>query len=220
MTRHFEDELALFLCALEPNDSQRMAAEAHARQCATCALRLARAQCVLALIDRQARSQPADPTLRERILSSVASEPQAAERRVQPRAGLPRKLSDAALRAWTNALPIIAVSSLTLAWLDGRTQGWYALAGLTCAVLEVAVAALPLTAAVVWTWQRPRPLTPSDLARLSCLGGFLGQLSQRTLCPHHTATAHLMLFHCAGLALAAATGGFMGRLLRSVRATS
>jgi hypothetical protein len=199
MSQHISDDRALILAALAAVDPERRAAQEHAARCPKCARVLSEGEAMLALVDAQAAELQIDPRLKARILSAVAESPQ--DRRA------PR---------WEHVgLTLGAVLSACLAWLDGRgPPGLYPAHGHYCVLWELLGATLPLIGAGLWatrTSKRPEPLR---LALIALGGAIAGQLFLRWRCPTSDSGLHLLVFHAAGVLLAALLGLMAGQLAR------
>ena len=201
MSSHVPPDFALILAALEPCDPERRAAWQHAKDCDACRRVLEQGQAVLDLIDAQAPHQFIDPALKQRILSSVGGS------------------STKVARAWWQPLGIAmgTLASFGLALLDGVRPGLHAGQGVHCVFWEVMFALVPLavTAQVVITMRKQNPSW--WLALAGVVGGVIGQVYLRGVCPLRDVNPHLLVFHCAGVVIAAALGLVVARGIRWVR---
>jgi hypothetical protein len=202
MSHHVPPDFALIVAALDPSDPERCAAWAHARDCKPCERILQQGEVVLQLIDAQAPDQFIDPALKERILTSVANLPAAPRRRAWPRIGV----------------AIGAAISAVLALFDGAERvGLFAAVGVRCVFWELMFALVPLALTAQVALSTGRGRGPWVLALAGVIGGLAGQTYLRVRCPMHDANPHLLVFHCAGVLAAAATGVLIARAMRWAR---
>lgn len=202
MSHHVPPDFALIIAALPPTDPERRAAWAHAMDCAPCLHALVQGEKLLRLIDTQAPQAPEqtiDPALKQRILSSVANLPP--ERPAAPWHAL--------------LLALGAACSAALAWLDGtRDAGLQARLGFHCIFWELVFALGPLVCGAVLALGTGKQRSPRVFALIGIAGGLFGQVLLRTRCPVHDVNPHLLVFHTAGVLLAAGLGYAFARSMR------
>jgi hypothetical protein len=203
MSHHVPPDFALIVAALEPTDPDRRAAWAHARACPACKRALEQGEAVLALIDTQPLEQTIHPALKQRILSSVAN--------------LPPERAHGRRRKFALALVVGIACSLLLAWIDGtRHAGLHVSLGLRCIFWQVVFALGPLVFGAVLALSTGKQRSPRVFALIGIAGGLLGQTLLRTRCPMHDVNPHLLVFHTAGVLVAAGLGFLFARSMRWV----
>ena len=200
MSEHISDDLALILAALDAEDPERVAAEAHATACPQCARLLAECTAMLKLLDRQAAEIVIGAHLKRRVLAAVAELPQ----------------SERGVRGEHITLMLGATLSVLFAWLDGYGRtGLFPARGHLCIMWEVLGAALAMLSARLWVHDRVElARTPLRVAVLAMAGGLGAQLFLHWRCPTSDAGLHLVVFHSTGVMLAALLGLLTGSVWR------
>lgn len=201
MSQHVPPDLALIVAALDPHDPERRAAWDHAKDCERCQSVLEEGQAVLELIDAQAPYEFIDPALKQRILNSVEKLP-------------PRRTRE---RWQPLAIALGGLASLGFALADGERAGLYLSQGWKCIFWEVMFALVPLAITAQVAISARKPNASWFLAAAGVVGGFVGQLYLRGRCPMHDVNPHLLVFHCAGVLVAACLGLLIARGIRWVR---
>lgn len=200
MNEHISDDLALILVALDAEEPERMAAEAHAEGCPDCARLLNECAAMLQLIDAQSADLEIGPQLKNRILSAVAELPQ----------------SHRGVRLEHVGLMLGATLSVLFAWLDGHARvGLFPARGHLCIMWEVLGASLAMLGARVWMRGRAEfAIRPLRVALIAMAGGLGAQVFLHWRCPTSDAGVHLIVFHSTGVMLAALLGLLTGRISR------
>jgi hypothetical protein len=193
MSDHIDPSLALAWAALPAEDPERRTAWEHAQQCPTCRALIDEGMAMLRLIDAADAPPAVDPTLKARIKATVFAR-------------------DRFRVHWELPLALVALVSLALALFDGHLGRPLAVGiGLHCLLYEAALGMLPGGAMFLLARRGLVELQPLRVGTLAAAFGLVGQLVLRVRCPVHDAAAHLLVFHCGGIAIATLLGGFWVR---------
>jgi predicted anti-sigma-YlaC factor YlaD len=190
------------LAALSGEDAERRAAEAHIATCDACRALWRESAELLVMLDSAARPEPISDALLQRVQAAVSSaqpEPQPWYERLLP---------------W--GFVIGALASLGLFWvqlgasvpaeLQGKVHG----VGWGCLRFELGLAAVAFGFGVVWAHRLARELGPLHASLAAMSGALVGQWLLESRCEADQTALHLLLFHVAGVALAAALGAAAG----------
>jgi hypothetical protein len=205
VAEHIATERALFVVALDDRDPEKLAALAHAAECALCQRVLREGTAMLQLIDQSDQLAPPaaiDAALEARVRAAVfAAQPE---------------------RLWIGlehlAWLLGAVASGLLIWLDGRPdRPLYASLGVRCALMEHGFALVSFAVAMLWTRRAASEYGPLRASVAAMTGALVGQAFLRIDCAAADAALHLLLFHGLGVVVATVLGGLAGRWLSTVR---
>jgi predicted anti-sigma-YlaC factor YlaD len=182
MSPHLVPEQAMLLAALPEEDTARVAAEAHAAECADCRALLADGAQMMLMLDELDGRVAVRPALKARIEERLAQVP--------------------ASRGWRWSVLALAALSLLLVWLDGTRaisgEGMFALGqslGGHCAGFEAGFAALPLGVGALLSQLGKVRLQPAPFAATTMAFAVVGQLVLSARCPLHDVTVHLFVVH-------------------------
>lgn len=115
-------------------------------------------------------------------------------------------------------LAALVATSVVLATVASRTDGWAPMVGIKCVAIELVGAALPFAAAMVARRRWGVPLSSLEGAVVAAAGALAGHAALHLTCPVRDAAPHLFAFHVGGVILALALGAAGARLGRVVRA--
>jgi predicted anti-sigma-YlaC factor YlaD len=204
---HLDESSALFLVALEAQDAERRAAEAHIATCTRCRAVWNESVQLIAMLDGAARPEPISAALMQRVHAAVAN--------AQPE---PRRwYAHASL--W--GLLAGALCSLGLFWARigaPLPPGVELRPGLSwgCARYELALGAAAFAVGLLWSRAVARELGPARASLVAMSGALVGQWLLASRCEAEQTALHLLLFHVAGVGLSALLGAAAGGLQHSL----
>jgi hypothetical protein len=197
VSEHISEELALALSALPPDDAERAAAVRHAAGCPACQALLDEGAAMLTLLDRELTPAPVSPLLEARVHAAV--------------------LGQKGVRWEHIALVLGALMSLLMVWLDQRAGALAPGLGIKCTLIELAAAVVPFAAVARAAQQGRIALQPARLALAAMGGALAGQGVLLVDCAAQGALGHTLVFHFAGVILAALLGYAGGRRMLAHR---
>ncbi len=197
---HVSEEDAAGLVMLDPNDTERRAAEAHAQNCPACARVLADARRLLDVL-ADVTGEPGVSVPPDDVASAAHLDAMVA--RLEPAVGVTFWQRGGAMGA---SLFILA-SSLVMAWLMRGDIGDGI--GLKCALLELAGAASVFVLAFGIARRASVAMTRPLGAGVAAMGAFATEIWLSVACPDHH-DAHLLIFHVGAVALAIVLGALAG----------
>ena len=204
MAEHLDESRVMFLVALSGEDAERRAAEAHIATCDACRALWRESLELLEMLDGASQPEPISDALFQRVHAAVASA------QPEPQPWYER------FAAWGFVLG--ALASLVLFWLQlgaaiptelqGKDHG----VGWGCLRFELSLAAVAFGFGVVWAHRLARALGPLQASLAAMSGALVGQWLLESRCEAEQTALHLLLFHVAGVALAAVLGAAAGGL--------
>lgn len=200
-TDHLDESRAMYLAALRADDPERRAALAHSEQCAACHALWQESLQLLALLDREADAlPPASDELLSRVQAAVSHAPE---------------LKPWFMRLSTWLIPAFALCSLALFWAHlGVTPEPEAVPrphhGWGCLRVELGLGVAAFALGVFGARAMARQLGTAGSALAAMSGALVGQWLLGSVCRAEQTAVHLLLFHVAGVALAALLGGAAG----------
>lgn len=205
MDEHLDESSAMFLVALSGDDAERRAAEAHVATCGQCRAVWQESQQLLVMLDSAAQPDPVSPALLQRVHAAV-SNAQVEQRPWYARRG-----------AW--GFLAGAVASLLLFWsqlgaavpAELQAQGQPGV-GWDCTGFELGLAASAFALGVLWARRAAREFGPMQASLIAMSGALVGQWLLESRCEAEQTALHLLVFHVAGVALAALLGAAAGGL--------